>query len=471
MVKKFVILFVITLNFFNLAKSQELKDTISMSFQDLPLEIILDSISYKSGYNFSYNADIMPHGSLFTLTRYSATVEEILKVLFVGVGLEYKYIEDNIVINQSTNEKIIRNSRFSTITGWVRDEKTKEPIVGAHVFINGSTIGTTTDVHGNYKLFDVAPGNYIIVFSHVGYELASYEMNANNPAHHKINAALNQSVSLLKDLEISSTPIVSDDNWINFYVKFRDQFIGNAINSSRCEFVNPEVLEFAHSDSLDTYEAIAREPLIMENQGLGYRVFFNLDSYTSSSKEIRFHVTARFENLEAPTRRVKKRWSKNREKSYMGSKFHFFKALMADKLKEEGFTMYMIEELDQINHLGTPVNSGDVLYGSDEAHKFLKFDGYLVVIYDKELQSINYQQDIGNPKSDYTSFPPAGTRLEFAETAFQKSLLKLDTKQLKILSNGQLIKPEELTSYGYWSWERMSELIPIDYDPKSDNLK
>ena len=38
-----------------------------------------------------------------------------------------------------------------------------------------------------------------------------------------------------------------------------------------------------------------------------------------------------------------------------------------------------------------------------------------------------------------------------------------------ILKNGQIANPEEIQFYGYWSWERMSELMPIDYDAKSDN--
>lgn len=468
---RLVILFVTLLHFLSPVSSQDLNDTISLSFRNLPLEIILDSISYKSGYYFSYNADIMPQGSLYSLKKDHVAVSELLELLFIGTDLEYSYRDDQVILKKViADHELNKETKSSTISGWVRDEKSKEPIVGAHVFINGSTIGTTTDAYGNYKLFDVPPGNYIIVFSHVGYQLASYEMNANSPAHHKVNAALQPSVNLLKDLEISSMPIVDDIDWIDYYRKFSDQFIGNATNSSRCTFVNPEVLEFAHSDSLDRYEAVAKEPLVMINEGLGYRVIFNLDSYSCSVKEVRFHVTARFENLEVDSRRVRKRWEKNRERSYKGSKFHFFKALMADELDAEGFVMYNIKNLDEVNKLGTPIKASEVLFGSEKTHKFLKFEDYLVVIYRGELQSIGYQQDLLNQKSGYTAFPGAATRIDFSETTYQKSLLKLEKPELKVLSNGQIKDPENITAFGYWSWERMSELMPIDYDLKSDNL-
>jgi hypothetical protein len=57
-----------------------------------------------------------------------------------------------------------------TVKGMLTDtESNNEPMPFANVFIKGTTIGGTTDFDGNYSL-KVDAGNYILVFSFVGYQ-------------------------------------------------------------------------------------------------------------------------------------------------------------------------------------------------------------------------------------------------------------------------------------------------------------
>ena len=57
-----------------------------------------------------------------------------------------------------------------TVKGILTDaESNNEPMPFANVFIKGTTIGGTTDFDGNYSL-KVDAGNYILVFSFVGYQ-------------------------------------------------------------------------------------------------------------------------------------------------------------------------------------------------------------------------------------------------------------------------------------------------------------
>ena len=57
-----------------------------------------------------------------------------------------------------------------TISGRITDAETKEPIPGASVFINGTTVGITTDTEGYYKLKIPGPGSYKLAVSHAGYQ-------------------------------------------------------------------------------------------------------------------------------------------------------------------------------------------------------------------------------------------------------------------------------------------------------------
>ena len=55
------------------------------------------------------------------------------------------------------------------ISGKVVDEKTGEALPFANVFINNTTLGSTTDIDGNFKISGSLPQNPEVVASFVGY--------------------------------------------------------------------------------------------------------------------------------------------------------------------------------------------------------------------------------------------------------------------------------------------------------------
>ena len=57
----------------------------------------------------------------------------------------------------------------TTISGYVRDEA-ESPLPGATVYLQNTTLGTTTDIDGYYTITGVTPGTYNLVVSFVGFE-------------------------------------------------------------------------------------------------------------------------------------------------------------------------------------------------------------------------------------------------------------------------------------------------------------
>ncbi|MEW6062638.1 MAG: TonB-dependent receptor, partial [Bacteroidota bacterium] len=55
------------------------------------------------------------------------------------------------------------------IEGLVRDRATKEPLIGANVFLVGTASGTVTDVNGRYVLSGLQPGTYSLRIQLLGY--------------------------------------------------------------------------------------------------------------------------------------------------------------------------------------------------------------------------------------------------------------------------------------------------------------
>jgi len=62
---------------------------------------------------------------------------------------------------------------FSAATGKIKgaivDSETKEPVIDASVLIVGTRMGAKTDLDGNYLIYQVEPGTYTLMISHIEY--------------------------------------------------------------------------------------------------------------------------------------------------------------------------------------------------------------------------------------------------------------------------------------------------------------
>jgi outer membrane receptor for ferrienterochelin and colicin len=58
------------------------------------------------------------------------------------------------------------------ITGVVKDKKSGEPLIGANIRLEGTSLGGTTDFDGKYFIINVPPNDYILNVSMVGYTSA-----------------------------------------------------------------------------------------------------------------------------------------------------------------------------------------------------------------------------------------------------------------------------------------------------------
>ncbi|MBN1559319.1 carboxypeptidase-like regulatory domain-containing protein, partial [candidate division KSB1 bacterium] len=56
------------------------------------------------------------------------------------------------------------------IAGVVRDAETREPLPGANVTIEGTTLGDATDLDGNFSVIGIPPGNYTVAVTMMGYK-------------------------------------------------------------------------------------------------------------------------------------------------------------------------------------------------------------------------------------------------------------------------------------------------------------
>lgn len=56
------------------------------------------------------------------------------------------------------------------LKGTIKDNETGEPLVGANVLLEGTTLGAATDINGEYFILNISPGSYNILASYIGYQ-------------------------------------------------------------------------------------------------------------------------------------------------------------------------------------------------------------------------------------------------------------------------------------------------------------
>ncbi len=83
------------------------------------------------------------------------------------------------------------------ITGTITDATTGDPLIGATVLVKGTTIGTVSDISGNYTI-NVSGDDAVLIFSYIGYEDIERAVGENTV----INVTLSESATQLEDVVV-----------------------------------------------------------------------------------------------------------------------------------------------------------------------------------------------------------------------------------------------------------------------------
>ena len=106
------------------------------------------------------------------------------------------------------------------ITGKVVNDVSGEPLPGASVYINNSTIGSTTSADGSYTLLNVMPGTYDIIVTFVSFEVIVHRVSVSDKSL-KFTFRMNE-----KATEMRNILIMSDELRRRKIEQFRQLFLG-----------------------------------------------------------------------------------------------------------------------------------------------------------------------------------------------------------------------------------------------------
>lgn len=398
-----------------------------------------------------------------------------------------------ILIMLATNA--IAQNTFS-ISGVVRDKKDGLP--GASIYLSGYKIATVADNDGKFKLSNLKPGSYDLLVQLVGYLPYSKSVIISDKSV-QVELVLKENVAQLDEVVIRADP--NRQKYIN---QFKEFFIGKTPNAAQCKILNPQVLNVDFDITRSTLTVSTTEFLIVENKALGYRLKYMLDhfEYNSRTHIIFYSGHPFFEELKASAAK-KKKYIAARELAYYGSSQHFFRSLYANKTKEEGFIINKMIKIPNPNRYpqyvinanlakikAVPEKTGirqmkgkidtallafwtkqqempktidkfsraevltdTLVHNYNQNLKYLSYTDALLIQYTKEKESLAYS------KTGFWIFRP----LDVPENEI--SVANLTGEGVRFYENGGIYDSRSLLYEGYWAYEKVADMVPMDYVP------
>ncbi|NVJ88284.1 MAG: carboxypeptidase-like regulatory domain-containing protein [Flavobacteriaceae bacterium] len=376
-----------------------------------------------------------------------------------------------------------------------------KPLEGASVYLNNTMLGTTTNEKGEFTI-TVNKGNYELIVSYLGFETMVYNLNI---AEYKNPLRFNMQESRNQLDEIVVKKIVYDDEWKYNLEVFKKEFLGASELAKDCKILNKEVLGFNFDAKKNKLEAFARKPIEIKHNKLGYLIKFDLISFERSGNQVSYLGYTRYAPLKGGKRK-QRRWKKNRLTAYKGSPVHFFKSLMNKNLVKEGFVVNQFrrelnpdrpseEEIKNARELLKLNNNFSVIDLSNKKPKnytaldsamavlrkvrLPKYKDYLYKSQLKEKEIVTAQKNLfklvfkdnllvvykgEKEEVGYLKMNPFSKKLR--EPTFQTSNMIPLVKDIYFDKNGSLTNPLALFYEGYWSYEKFSHSLPLDYKPE-----
>lgn len=332
------------------------------------------------------------------------------------------------------------------IRGTVIDSAQGQPMAKASVFCQSTSLGTVTNAEGSFAL-ELPNGGYDLIISFTGYEKKVLRISPESAAEPLRIVLSPQDRSLQEVAVVGSTAI--PDGWTKYGSFFNEQFIGSTPNAAKCSIENPESLKFYFSKKKNRLKVMATEPIRVHNAALGYRIHYELDSFTYEYdlKLSTLSGNPRFESLSGSDT-DSAQWSTNRMIAYRGSRIHFMKSWYQQRLNEEGFGLEWIEDESKFitREINNPYDS--TLLSPDSMATEIVYVGLLRVKYRGETPHADYVKAYKLP----------------AQIRVQMSVLRI-TDPFIIEENGYFYEQTAVTNAGYWSWEKVADLMPYDWNP------
>jgi hypothetical protein len=168
-----------------------LKNRISVSFVNKTFTESVKIITDQAGIGFSFSDEVMNYPGKFALDMNDESLQVVLLNLLKGTNITYKIIGNQVVFKE------IKPSKYNkiTISGYVREEISKELLTGVNVYIPDLKIGTVSNTYGFYSISIPQMDTVSLIVSFVGYSKEKLKLKTNNNVDININLKPNATLN------------------------------------------------------------------------------------------------------------------------------------------------------------------------------------------------------------------------------------------------------------------------------------
>ncbi len=214
-----------------------------------------------------------------------------------------------------------------------------QPIAGASVYLDGTTIGTISDSEGLFEITSNNKYNTLLIVKYLGYE----DIYVSNPYEKEFYTF----VLVPKINEIETVVIVKDGFTRKQKLQlFREQFLGITKYGKACKILNEDAIDFNYDLETFIFTATCPEPIRVENPLLGYFIDFDLQDFYVKFNFKTINSVNAIQSLFLGTvkyteTKIDDKIIKNRNDVYFGSAVDFFKGIIDNSWSEKKFILYL----------------------------------------------------------------------------------------------------------------------------------
>lgn len=172
------------------------KTLLSVNATNAPISNVLEQVEKQSDFSFVYDDKVVDTNRRVTIRATKQTVFVILEQMFEKTDIVYMVKDKKIILKRKEGiQGMLQEHNTRIITGRVTD-KNGDGIIGANVFVTGSTrMGTVTDINGLFTL-ELPIDLENIIISYIGYISQKINVNGKN----KISILLREDTKTLEEV-------------------------------------------------------------------------------------------------------------------------------------------------------------------------------------------------------------------------------------------------------------------------------
>lgn len=168
---------------------------VYLQLGEMKLDRAFRELEKRTDYNFVFAGREIRDLPPVSIDSKGESLYSILVTIASQSNLKFRQVDNNIHVQKSERkwEEDLAENAEVLISGKVTDAN-GQPLPGATISVQGTSVGTVTDVDGNYSLN--APEGATLVFSYIGYETQLIKVGAQDV----INVTLTEDASSLEEV-------------------------------------------------------------------------------------------------------------------------------------------------------------------------------------------------------------------------------------------------------------------------------